>query len=84
MTAHILVVDDDPVQRRLLKAAIEKHGNIAHLAENGRAGLEMLKAANVEFRVIVLDLVMPEMDGQQFLEQLAEYGIEIPLSLIHI
>ncbi len=78
MTAHILVVDDDPVQRRLLKAAIEKHGNIAHLAENGRAGLEMLKAANVEFRVIVLDLVMPEMDGQQFLEQLAEYGIEIP------
>ncbi|MGK3947065.1 response regulator, partial [Streptomyces caeruleatus] len=39
---------------------------------------EMLKAATTEFRVIVLDLVMPEMDGQQFLEQLNEYGIEIP------
>ncbi len=35
MTAHILVVDDDPVQRRLLKNAVERHGHTAHLAENG-------------------------------------------------
>ncbi len=78
MTAHILVVDDDPVQRRLLKGAIERHGHIAHLAENGRAGLEYLKAAAVEYRVVVLDLLMPEMDGLQFLEALSDLGIEIP------
>lgn len=78
MTAHILVVDDDPVQRRLLKGAIERHGHIAHLAENGRAGLEFLKAAAVEYRVVVLDLLMPEMDGLQFLEALGDLGIEIP------
>ncbi len=78
MTAHILVVDDDPVQRRLLKGAIERHGHIAHLAENGRAGLEFLKAATVEYRVVVLDLLMPEMDGLQFLEALGDLGIEIP------
>ena len=78
MTAHILVVDDDPVQRRLLKNAIERHGNVAHLAENGRAGLEMLKAAAVEYRVVVLDLVMPEMDGLQVLEAMGDLGIEVP------
>lgn len=78
MAAHILVVDDDPVQRRLLKAAIERYGHVAHLAENGRIGLEMLKAAAVDFRVVVLDIVMPELDGLQFLEQINEYGIDIP------
>ena len=78
MTAHILVVDDDPVQRRLLKAAIERNGHTVHLAENGRAGLELLKAAQVEFRVVVLDLMMPEMDGLQFLDALSDLGIDIP------
>nr|WP_316655698.1 sigma-54 dependent transcriptional regulator [uncultured Gellertiella sp.] len=78
MTTHILVVDDDPVQRRLLKNAIERHGHVAHLAENGRAGLEMLKSGMAEFRVVVLDLVMPEMDGIQFLETLNDLGIEVP------
>ncbi|MBB4063115.1 DNA-binding NtrC family response regulator [Gellertiella hungarica] len=78
MTANILVVDDDPVQRRLLKSAIERHGHVAHLADNGRAGLEMLKAAAVEYRVVVLDLVMPEMDGLQFLDALGDLGIEVP------
>ena len=63
MTAHILVVDDDPVQRRLLKNAVERHGHIPHLAENGRAGLEVLKRHLGEINVIVLDLVMPEMGG---------------------
>lgn len=78
MTANILVVDDDPVQRRLLKNAIERHGHLAHLAENGRAGLEMLKNSGIEYRVVVLDLVMPEMDGLQFLEALNDLGIEVP------
>lgn len=78
MTANILVVDDDPVQRRLLKSAIERHGHSAHLAENGRAGLEMLKGSELDFRVVVLDLVMPEMDGLQFLEALNDLGIEVP------
>jgi len=40
---QILVVEDDPVQRRLLKNAIERHGHVVHQAENGRIGLEMVK-----------------------------------------
>ena len=79
MTAHILVVDDDPVQRRLLKNAVERHGHIAHLAENGRAGLEVLKRRLGEINVIVLDLVMPEMGGLAFLDALHQMGIEMPV-----
>ena len=61
--AQILVVEDDPVQRRLLKNAVERAGYTPHLAENGRVGLEVLKRNSGQINVIVLDLMMPEMNG---------------------
>ncbi|MGF9692161.1 sigma-54 dependent transcriptional regulator [Rhizobium sp. 0TCS1.26] len=79
MTAHILVVDDDPVQRRLLKNAVERHGHVAHVAENGRIALEFLKRNRRQFNVIVLDLMMPELDGLGFLQAAAELGIDTPV-----
>ena len=78
MIAQILVVDDDPVQRRLLKNALERHDHAVHLAENGLAGLEFLKRSG-EINVIVLDLMMPEMDGLSFLAAIREAGIETPV-----
>lgn len=79
MTAHILVVDDDPVQRRLLKNAVERYGHAAHVAENGRVALEFLKRNRRQFNVIVLDLMMPELDGLGFLQAAAEIGLDIPV-----
>ena len=79
MTAHILVVDDDPVQRRLLKNAIERHGHSCHLAENGRIGLEFLRRNRAQFNAVVLDLMMPELDGLGFLEAAHELGLNIPV-----
>jgi DNA-binding NtrC family response regulator len=76
---QILVVEDDPVQRRLLKSAIERQGHVVHQAENGRIGLEMVKRDNGLFNVIVLDLMMPEMTGLEFLEALHEFGTQIPV-----
>ena len=40
---QILVVEDDPIQRRLLKSAIERQGHVVHQAENGRIGLEIVR-----------------------------------------
>ncbi len=77
--AQILVVEDDPIQRRLLKNAIERHGHVAHLAENGRFGLEVLKRNSDQINVIVLDLMMPEMNGIEFLGALNEMGIDLPV-----
>ncbi|NEI70241.1 response regulator [Rhizobium lusitanum] len=77
--AQILVVEDDPIQRRLLKNAIERHGHVAHLAENGRLGLEFLKRGIDQISVIVLDLMMPEMNGIEFLGALNDMGIDLPV-----
>ena len=79
MTAHILVIDDDPVQRRLLKNMIERNGYVAHVAENGRAGLDVLDRKGGLINVILLDLMMPEMNGTAFLEALAEREVGIPV-----
>ncbi|CAN7351477.1 sigma-54-dependent transcriptional regulator [Pararhizobium sp. LjRoot238] len=79
MTSQILVIDDDPVQRRLLTNMIERLGHIAHLAENGRSGLELLERKRGLISVILLDLMMPEMNGHGFLEAIAERGIDTPV-----
>ncbi|QWW67200.1 sigma-54 dependent transcriptional regulator [Rhizobium sp. WYJ-E13] len=76
---QILVVEDDPVQRRLLKNAIERSGHVVHQAENGRIGLEMVKRDPGLFNVIVLDLMMPEMTGLEFLEAMHDFGTPIPV-----
>ena len=52
-TPHVLVVDDDPVQRRLLKAAVEHMGAVPHLAEDGDTALDMLDAGEAPFSIVV-------------------------------
>jgi DNA-binding NtrC family response regulator len=79
MSAHVLVAEDDPIQRRLLKNAIERHGYVAHMAENGREALEFLRRGEYQVNVIVLDLMMPEMTGLEFLDALRQRGTEIPV-----
>jgi signal transduction histidine kinase/DNA-binding response OmpR family regulator len=65
---QVLVVEDDPRTRDILRRAAEKHGWQVVEAENGRIGLERV-AAQIP-GVILLDLTMPEMDGFSFLEEL--------------
>jgi len=79
VNTHILVIDDDPVQRRLLKHAVERIGHTPHLAENGKQGLESLARHGDKINVIILDLMMPEMNGIAFLNALRDQGIEIPV-----
>jgi CheY-like chemotaxis protein len=65
---RILVVEDDEPTRTLLARTLERAGWKIDEAENGRVGLEKLHAA--EPSAILLDLMMPEMDGFEFLEAL--------------
>jgi len=66
--AKILVVDDTEMNRDMLSTLVEADGHKALLAENGRIGLEMLKAE--PYDLVLLDVMMPEMNGYQVLEQL--------------
>jgi class 3 adenylate cyclase/ActR/RegA family two-component response regulator len=68
LPARLLVVDDNKVNRLLLKRNVEMLGHSASLAENGRVALEMLRSD--AYDLLLLDIEMPEMDGFQVLEQL--------------
>ncbi|HUO33315.1 MAG TPA: response regulator, partial [Bryobacteraceae bacterium] len=68
--AKVLVVDDEADCRELLKEMLESEGYIAVLAGNGREALEAL--ARISVSAILLDLIMPEMDGFEFLVRMKE------------
>jgi len=63
---NILVIDDSPTIRAMLKPVLEMDGHNVLEAENGRAGIEVLKKNRVH--LIILDLMMPEMDGFETLK----------------
>src|SRR5207244_13513513 len=68
--AHLLVVDDNKVNRLLLTRSLELQGHSVASAENGRIALEMLQRDG--FDLVLLDMEMPEMDGFQVLERLVD------------
>ncbi len=67
-TSQILVVDDNKMNRLLLARGLEQQGHHVSFAENGRQALEMLRAA--PYDLVLLDVLMPEMDGYQVLGEL--------------
>ncbi|MDQ0467943.1 sigma-54-dependent transcriptional regulator [Labrys wisconsinensis] len=77
MTATILIADDDPVQRRLLEATLRRFGYEVSLVEGGEAALRALESH--DFDVMILDLVMPDLDGMGVLERMRDKGLETPV-----
>ncbi len=67
----VLIVEDDGGMRVMLRRRLEKEGWTVIEAENGRAGLEQMEQNQPE--LILLDLMMPEMDGFQFLEEVRKH-----------
>jgi adenylate cyclase len=65
---HILVVDDNRVNRLKLSRGLEQQGYTVALAENGQRALEMIQAQS--FDLVLLDIVMPKMNGYQVLERM--------------
>ncbi|KAI9222858.1 hypothetical protein BC828DRAFT_377407 [Blastocladiella britannica] len=65
---HVLVVDDNPVNRRMMQAMVAKLGHRVSLANNGREAVNVVKAASASdgvdpFDVVFMDIRMPIMDG---------------------
>jgi CheY-like chemotaxis protein len=67
-----LVVDDDPEARDIMRRLLENHGWSVEAAADGRLAIEKLKKRVPA--VILLDLMMPEMDGFQFVEELRKHA----------
>ena len=80
MTTTVLVVDDDPVQRRLLDAMLKRFGYDVVVTESGDEALALLGNGETgAFDAVVLDLVMPNLDGMGVLSRLRERGIDTPV-----
>ena len=79
MAALILVVDDDPIQRRLLEAMARRFGYDVESAESGEAALARVEATDrPRINLLVLDLVMPDLDGMGVLTRMRQRGVTIP------
>jgi len=80
MSERILIVDDDPVQRRLLDNMVRRFGYEPVVAEGGDAAAAVLAGAGAaDIHAVVLDLVMPDLDGLGVLAKMREAGLAIPV-----
>lgn len=80
MAGTILIVDDEPVQRRLLEAVVLKTGHDCITADGGEAALEIINGPDrARIALIVLDLVMPDLDGMGVLARMREQSINVPV-----
>ncbi len=81
-TGRLLVVDDVEMNRDLLSRRLEQQGHSVALAENGRRALEMVRAG--EFDLVLLDIMMPEVDGYQVLKEMMDDPVlkHIPVVMI--
>jgi DNA-binding NtrC family response regulator len=80
MATTILLVDDDPVQRRLLEAMVRRFGYETVLADSGEAALTLLRTPQpARIDLVILDLVMPDLDGMEVMARMREAGIETPV-----
>jgi hypothetical protein len=70
--AGVLIVEDDAATRGVLRRSLEKDGWTVTEAENGRVGLECIAVATPA--LVLLDLMMPEMDGFEFLDGMRARG----------
>ncbi len=74
--SKVLVVDDDHVLVRIVSARLRDEGYEVIAAENGVIGLHRVHTDQPD--IIVLDVMMPEMDGWDMLRRLREPGSTIP------
>jgi DNA-binding NtrC family response regulator len=78
MSARVLIVDDDPVQRRLLDNMVRKFGHEPVVVDGGEAAAALLTGSE-RFDCVVLDLVMPNLDGLGVLARMRQAGSTVPV-----
>jgi DNA-binding NtrC family response regulator len=80
MAERVLIVDDDPVQRRLVENMVQRCGYEAIVVDNGDAAVARLTAEDAPaIDALVLDLVMPGLDGMGVLSKMREAGLAVPV-----
>ncbi len=80
MVARVLIVDDDPVNRRLVENMVARFGYAPVVAEGGVQAMRILAARDAEpVDCMILDLVMPDLDGLGVLGRMRDESISVPV-----
>ena len=77
---HILVVDDDKNTRLYISAVLKENGYITTEADNGLSALEAMDNNHID--LVVLDIMMPKMDGYEFTKTVREYDNNLPILMV--
>lgn len=78
--AHILVIDDDPVLRRVITLALEAAGHTVLRCENGKKAIDFLVHDRAD--LLITDIIMPEMDGVETLRAARRLQPQLPILAI--
>ncbi|MCW5731754.1 MAG: sigma-54-dependent Fis family transcriptional regulator [Alphaproteobacteria bacterium] len=82
MPKTILIVDDDATQRRILETTLSRLGYGTLTAPGGREAIEILARQQGSIDLVLLDMVMPDMDGLEVLERLRPRNQSIPIVVL--
>jgi CheY-like chemotaxis protein len=75
----VLVIDDEDVVRNAAQAALERYGYTVLLAENGREGVELFRRRAPEISLVLLDMMMPVMGGEEAVEEIRRVRPDVPI-----
>lgn len=79
---NVLVVDDETMIRRTVKRLLNRLGYTAVLASDGEEALEIYQEQADEISFVLLDLIMPAMDGAEVMERLKQMDPEVPIIIL--
>ncbi|MEM1131289.1 MAG: sigma-54 dependent transcriptional regulator, partial [Pseudomonadota bacterium] len=82
MSARVLVVDDDPQQRRYVSAILQASGHDVTCLEDGKGVVAAVKAGAPEYDILLLDLQMPGMDGIEVLKEMRNEQLLQPVLVL--
>jgi two-component system alkaline phosphatase synthesis response regulator PhoP len=78
--AQVLIVDDDPAVRQIIAALLRRDGIESDFAADGESAMQRLGERT--YRAVVLDLLMPRVDGRAVIEFMRQHGIETPVIVV--
>jgi EAL domain-containing protein (putative c-di-GMP-specific phosphodiesterase class I) len=79
-TRRVLIIDDEPAVLRVIGLLLERNGFQVESASNARDGLSLL--AGKGFDVILSDIIMPELSGLDFLREIRQHDLDVPVILM--
>ncbi|MEM9233044.1 MAG: sigma-54 dependent transcriptional regulator [Pseudomonadota bacterium] len=83
MPQTVLIVDDDPVHRRLMQGVCERAGYFIATAPDGQQAIDLLRGPEGSaVGVVLLDLMMPNLDGMETMEEIRRFREDLPVIVL--